>query len=89
MNISQKDFILIVIGSVISFITSWVFYKLPYLPVASYHLEETDEFYYECVNGFNKKKYFKREVDGFYKIKISKKEFYKVKKSLDRRGIDF
>lgn len=89
MDISQKDFILIVIGSVISLITSWVFYKLPYLPVASYHLKETKEFYYECVNGYNKKKYFKRKVDELYKTKISKHDFEKVKNNLVRRVIDF
>ncbi len=87
-NISQKDFILIVIGAVISFIISWLFYKLPFQPIAFYYLKDTNEFYYECVNGLKIKKYFKRKVDGFYKTKISKKEFKKIKKNLVRRGID-
>ena len=85
----KKDIILLFIGAVISLITSWFFYKLPYQPLASYYLEETSENYYECVNEFNKKKYFKRAVDGFHKIRISAKEFEKVKDNLQRRGIDF
>lgn len=87
--ISQKDFILIVIGAVISFIISWLFYKLPFQPKVSYYLKDTNEFYYESVNGLKIKKYFKRKVDGFYKTKISKKEFKMIKKNLVRRGIDF
>jgi uncharacterized membrane protein YgaE (UPF0421/DUF939 family) len=88
MDISLKDFTLLFVGAAISFIISWLFFKLPYQPIASYYLEETNEFYYETQNGFNKKKYFKRKVDGFNKTKISIKDFEKVKDNLVRRVID-
>lgn len=89
MDILQKDIILLIIGALISLLISWLFFKLPYQPIASYSLKETNEFYYETQNGFNKKKYFKRKVDGFNKTKISIKDFEKVKDNLVRRTIDF
>lgn len=89
MDITQKDLILLFIGAVIGYLISWFFYKLPHQPLASYYLEETNEFYFESINGFKIKKYFKKEVNGYYKKKISEKEFQKVKNNLQRRVIDF
>jgi hypothetical protein len=88
MDTLGKDFILLLIGAIISFIISWLFYKLPYQPIASYYHGETHEFFYEYRNGFNKKRYYKRKADSFYKFKIKKKDFRQIKKELVRRTID-
>lgn len=89
MDISQKDFILIVIGSVISFIISWLFYGLPYKSIASYFDDENNTAYFESQNGLKLKRYEKRNIKEPYKTRISTKEFIKIKKDLVRRSIDF
>jgi uncharacterized membrane protein YgaE (UPF0421/DUF939 family) len=79
-NISQKDFILIVIGAVISFIFSWLFYKLPFQQIATYYDDENEIAFFEYKNGFNIRKFYKRPINMAYKTKISKKDFKKIKK---------
>lgn len=88
MDISQKDIVLLILGAAIGYIVSWLFYKLPFQPLASYYLKETNEFYFEYINGFRFRKYQKRDLNGSYKMKISKKDFEKVKKNLVRRVVD-
>jgi hypothetical protein len=84
-----KDIILLAIGALLSFFISWYFSKTQYYPEASYHLKDSDEFYYVCINGFKTQIYFKRPINGFKKIKISEMDFEKVKHNLQRRTIDF
>jgi hypothetical protein len=89
MDISQKDLLLILIGSFISFIISWLFYGLPYKSIASYFDNENNTAYFESQNGFKLKRFEKRKINEPYKTKISAKEFEKVKKDLVRRSIDY
>ena len=89
MDISQKDLLLIFIGAVISLVVSWLFYKLPYQPLASYFDNETNTAYFESQNGFKLKRFEKRKISEPYKTRMSAKEFEKIKNNLQRRGIDF
>ena len=89
MDISQKDIIILIIGALISLLISWLFYGLPYKSIASYFDRENNTAYFESQNGFKHKQFEKRKVNEPYKIRISAKEFEKVKDNLVRRTIDF
>ena len=88
IDISNKDYILILIGAAISFIISWLFYGLPYKSIASYYDDKNKTAYFESQNGFRLKRYEKRNITEPYKTRISAKEFKKIKNDLIRRSID-
>lgn len=89
MDISQKDIIILIIGALISLLISWLFYGLPYNPIASYSDRVNKTVYFESQNGFKCKRYEKRNINEPYKTRISANEFEKVKDNLVRRTIDF
>jgi hypothetical protein len=89
MDILQKDIIILLIGSLISLLISWLFYGLPYKSIASYFDNKNKIAYFESQNGFRLKRYEKRKINEHYKTRITAKEFKKIKNDLVRRSIDF
>lgn len=92
MEIELKDFVLLVAGFVLGFLSNWLFSlrssnKAEKL-TASYHLDQDGGYFYnEYTNGYGEKRYTRRPVSGGEAVEVSESDFLKVKPSMEQRAI--